>query len=497
MTNLKMSTLLVLIIICLLTVSKSHAQSNAGDTTINYLKKTAVKLLQPHSNMTFSFGTEELKNEVPDLNIKIPELKDTLNHLEELKGNYDDWHIFYKIGKLYKHFGMEKNAYDYYSSAYNLITTEIKKDSLNSVYFSDMGNLYLDIKNNQYAFAYYKMAYELNSDDTAALNILPMFYIFSGDSESAINIIDKNLKNNPKHLNSYIWYATMIVMDKFKEDNKAKDILNKKVEDIFNLDLIKTASEKYKSDPRFSVLYNLSKLLAMFAKYALILDDFKKLDLVKHDKNELKKLQKFFKKALTNKQFKNKYIIYKALGFTYIFQKDHAKAIHNFQLAMNLWPKDKLSQDYYILFSTYYFLNEDTLKALEVINKKIEQDERLHQLNPGDYVLKGNVYLNMQKYPEAQKAYSAATEMSLKTKDAWLGLAVLELQKNKLMEANNYINKAYDLDKEYYLSYALFGIITLMADDKKQAKGALEKAMELKPDDKDIKEIYEVFFGGE
>ena len=39
-----------------------------------------------------------------------------------------------------------------------------------------------------------------------------------------------------------------------------------------------------------------------------------------------------------------------------------------------------------------------------------------------------------------------------------------------------------------------FGIITIMNNQKDEAKGALEKAMQLKPDEKIIKEIYDAFF---
>jgi len=490
----KTRVIVVLIFIGVQSILLSQQNKTQKDTILPYLKKTAIKLLQPHSDMTFAFGTEELKNEIPDLNIEIPELKDTLKHLEGLKGNYDDWHIFYDIGNLYARLGKEKNALDYYTNAYNLITAEIKKDSLNSTYFSDMGNLYMKINNNQYAFAYYKMAYELNPNDTAALNILPMFYIFSGDSKNAQTIIDKNLKKDPKHLNSYIWLVTQTVMGKFKEEIKPEDILNKKVEDIFDLTPVKTASQNYKKDPRFPVLYNLSKLLAMFVKYAMISDDMKKVELTENDNKELKKMQKFLNKAIAGKKFKNKYILYKALGFSYIFQKNAPKAIENFQTAMNLWPKNKLAKDYYILFSTHYFLTNDTLKALATINEKIEQYKKMKLSSANDYIVKANVLLNMKNMPKAQKAYEEALQLNLKAKDAYLGLAVLELLQNKLLESNKYLNKAYDFDKEYYMTYALFGIITLMADDKEKAKGALEKAMELKPDNDEIKEIYEAFF---
>ncbi len=495
MRNTKNITILFVLFFIIQNTQSSYSQDNQPDTTINYLKKMAVKLLEPHTDMTFSFGTEELKNKVPDLNIEIPELKDTVELLDKLKGNYDDWNTFYEIGKLYDRFGMEKQAFDYYTSAYNLITVEIQKDSINAKYFSDMGSLYMNINNSQYAFAYYKQAYELNPKDTAASNFLPMYYIFTDDSKTAKTIIDQNLKDNPKHMNSYIWYVTMMILNKFKDDVNPADIQNKNVEDIFDLNLVKTASEKYKNDARFPVLYNLSKLMAMFAKYAMVSDDMKKMVVSKNDNNELKKLQKFFNKQIAANKFKNKYILYKALGFSYIMQKNTTKAIENFELAMNLWPKDKLSQDYYILFSTHYFLIGDTLKALEVVNEKIEKDTKMNALTPKDYVLKGNVFLNSKNNVEAKKAYESALQLNLRTKDAYLGLAGLELLENKLMESNNFINKAYDLDKEYYLSYALFGVITLMADDKQKAKDALNKAKELKPDNEEIKELYKVFFG--
>ncbi len=495
MRNTKNLAFLLLLFLNIQNSSESYSQISPRDTSISYLKKMAVKFLEPHTNMTFSFGTEELKNEIPDLNIEIHQLKDTIKLLEELKGNYDDWNTFYEIGKLYAQFGMENNAFEYYTNAYKLITAQIQKDSLNSKYLADMGSLYMNMNNNQYAFAYYKQAYELNPQDTAAYNILPMFYIFTDDSQSAKTVIDQNLKRDPKHINSYIWYVTMVVLDKFKEDIDSKDIKNKKIEDIFDLALLKTASIDYKNDPRFPVLYNLSKLLAIFAKYAMITDDMKEMEVSKSDYSELKKLQKFFNKAISSEKFKNKYILYKALGFSYIMQKNLTKAIDNFKLAMNLWPKDKLSQDYYILFSTHYFLNGDTIKALNVIDKKIEEDKKLNLSNPKDYVLKGNVFLNMDKKTDAKTNYELALQLNLKTKDAYLGLAGLELLDNKLLESNSFINKAYELDKNHYLSYVLFGIITLMADDKQKAKEALKNALELKPDDTDIKEVYEVFFG--
>jgi Tfp pilus assembly protein PilF len=80
------------------------------------------------------------------------------------------------------------------------------------------------------------------------------------------------------------------------------------------------------------------------------------------------------------------------------------------------------------------------------------------------------------------------------TPDAWLGLSFLEAKENKLREANDLINKAYELNKEYYLTYALFGIITIMNNQKDAAKEAFENALKLKPDSEKIKEIHDLFF---
>lgn len=483
-----------LIILGLQTALVSQHIANQPDTNLIYLKKKAVKLLRPHSDMTFSFSTAELKNEMPELSVEIPKLNDTLKYTDELKGTYQDWNTFYKIGKLYHRFNMEKQAYDYYTNAYNLIAAQIKKDSLNSEYFSDMGELYNNINNRQYAFAYYKMAYQLNPDDTSAVNALPMFFINSGDFENAKAIIDKQLKKDPKRINPYIWDVTMKVFLEITKNQKTEDILNKSIDEIYDLQPIKKASETYKSDPRFVVLYKVSRLFAVFLKYALVADDFKDIEITKNDKLELKKLQKFFNKTVSGKKFKNKYILYKSLGFIDILQKNYPKAIENINKSMDSWPKDELSQDYYILFSTQYFIVGDTLKALEVVNHKIDNDKKLYLLNPDDYVLKGNVYLSSKKNAEAKHAYEEALKFNKGTRNAYLGLATLELLDGKLKESNNYLNKAYDIDKEYFLTYALFGVITLMDNDKEQAKNALGKAKELKPDDKDIKELYEAFF---
>jgi Tfp pilus assembly protein PilF len=153
-------------------------------------------------------------------------------------------------------------------------------------------------------------------------------------------------------------------------------------------------------------------------------------------------------------------------------------------------PKQK---DYYILFTTHYFLQNDTVEALKVIDKKLKSDSLLLQTNAVDYVLKGNIYLAKNDYETAKYWFQRSFGIA-QTPDAWLGLSFLEAKENKLREANDLINKAYELNKEYYLTYALFGIITIMNNQKDAAKEAFENALKLKPDSEKIKEIHDLFF---
>ena len=164
-----------------------------------------------------------------------------------------------------------------------------------------------------------------------------------------------------------------------------------------------------------------------------------------------------------------------------------------FKQSISAWPADKSSKDYYILFTTRYFLQNDTIASLKVIDEKIKNDSVLFMLNPSDIVLKGNIYLANDEFEKAKYNFQRSLGVG-QTPDAWLGLSYLELKENKLQEANNLINKAYELNKNYYLNYALFGIITLLNNQKDAAKDALENALQLKPDDEIIKEVYNTFF---
>jgi len=158
---------ILVLILVLLTIYPSFAQTTK-DTIRTYLNNKVIELMSPHTQMSFSFGTAELKNKLPKLEIEIPNLKDTTDLIKKLKGTYNDWIIFKEIADLYKRFNNNKVAYSYYEKAYNTIVKENQKDSTKSKPYSDMGTLYMELNNNQKAFQHYLKAYEINSNDTAA-----------------------------------------------------------------------------------------------------------------------------------------------------------------------------------------------------------------------------------------------------------------------------------------------------------------------------------------
>ncbi len=468
--------------------------SNGQDTLNDYLIDKYKELLQPHSDLNFAFGTDELKNEAPDLQVEKPDLKDTLKYFDELKGNYLDWQIFYKIGKLYQRFNMSQSAFAHYEQAYNLIFNEIKRDSLNSIYYSEMGMLYMSLNSNDNAFYFFNKAYELNEKDSLASQFLPMFHIFSGKLDEANQIITKSIENKTDALSTYIWMVTSTVFKTLGNIDKSdKSLLNKSIDELFDFSAINNGIKTNKSDIRFLVLEQLSRQLALFAKYGVLAGDFEKIEISANDKKELKSIRKSLEKFLSKGEFVNKYVLYKALGFNYLLDKNLEESIKMFEKAIASWPADKSSKDYYILFTTRYFLQNDTVEALKVIDMKIKSDSLLLQTSVADYVLKGNIYLAKNDYETAKYWFQRSLGIA-QTPDAWLGLSFLEAKENKLRDANDLINKAYELNKEYYLTYALFGIITLMNNQKDAAKEALENALKRKPDSKKIETIYKAFF---
>ncbi|MBN2756457.1 MAG: hypothetical protein JXR51_04700 [Bacteroidales bacterium] len=487
-----------LIVLMLLVINNSYSQQNS-DTNKLYLNKMMIKLMSPHTDMNFSFGTLELKNEKPDLNIEIPNLKDTVELINKLNGSYNDWNTFNKIADLYKRFNNENFAYNYYEMAYNTITRAIQNDTTNSKYFSDMGNLYMALNNKQQAFGFYQKAYELNNNDTSAYNALPMFYIFMGENEKAKNILNEVIKKDDKNLNAYIWFVTMNIMNVMQNNNLDSNKLSS-IDEIFNLKLIKELSQKYKKEIKFEILYNLSKTMALFVKYSILSKDIETFNVSKTDLNEIENLQVFYNKIISKNKFENKYILYKALGFTYLIQKNQKDALLNLRKSMDYWPKDKLDVDYYILFSINYFLADNRTEAVRIIKEKISENIKLNLINSVDNIILANSYLNMSENSAeyinlAKIEYEKAISYNKYLKDAYLGLAVINLLTGSALEqANEYINFAYEIDKNYYLTYALFGVITLLNNENEKAENAFKQALQLKPDDELVNEIYKAYF---
>ncbi len=485
---------LCLFFISLFSYTLVYSQTNGTDTLPVYLKAIAIKLMKPHVNMNYSYVTGEIRNQAPDLKIEIPQLKDTVKYIQHLKGGFNDWKAFVKIAKIYRRYNMEQSAYPYFVNAYNLIASEIKKDSLNSTYYSDMAQLYLDVGNQEYAQAYLNMTYQLNPEDTLVLKLLPMYLATSGDIQTAEKVNTAFLKKKPNDVEPYVNILTIeifrVLYDSTIMNNKMQDI---DARNLLNLSKIKSASEKYKKDKAFTVLFHVGQLFALYVKYSTI-DDISndEIKLSETDKTQLKQLKKFFTKAVSNSTYKNKHVLYKSLGFICLLQNDLDGSIKYFKEMMSFYPKDELSNDYDILFAVHYFLKNDTTEAIHTLKEKIELNKNLVLNSAEDYTRLANTYLQSAEYDNAKKAYQDALNINPKAIDAYLGLSVLEMLNMNFQESNKYMNMAYDIDKNYYLTYAMFGVLTLLADDYEQAKSALEQALKLKPDEKIIKDLYQI-----
>jgi len=479
----------------LILASQNLVFAQSPDTINQYLKHTAIKLMNPHVDLNYSFTNKEIENKAPDLTVKIPQLKDTLKYIKQLKGNYSDWQTFIDIGNIYQRYGNANKAYSYFVNAYNVIDGEIKKDSLNAKYYSDMAELYLQLHNEQYAQAYLNLAYQYNPTDSMVLSILPTYLAQAGDFEKAEKINKLYLQAEPQNIAPYVSILTIEFFKVLSDTNILADIQDRDIDNLFDLKLIEEAQKKYKNKS-FDVLIHVAKLLAIYVKTAIISDVSKgEINLPKEDKSKLKNIQKFFAKAASDKEYLNKHILYKSLGFINILQNNLDEALVQFNEMMKYLPTDQLSEDYDIIFATEFYLKKDTVNALKTLQEKIEHQKKMLLIAPADYIRLGNLYLQINKFSEAKKAYENALNLSNQAVEAYLGLSVIEMMNMNFQEANKYMNIAYEINRDNYLTYTLFGVLTLMANDYEQAKSALEQAMQLKPDSEDIKNLYQTFFG--
>ncbi len=140
---------------------------------------------------------------------------------------------------------------------------------------------------------------------------------------------------------------------------------------------------------------------------------------------------------------KNKYVLYKALGFNYLLNQDLSNSIKMFKQSIASWPADKTSKDYYILFTTHYFIQNDTVAALKVIDQKIKNDSVLLQISSSDYVLKGNIYLAKGDYENAKYAFQQSLGIA-QTPDAWLGLSFIPIERVSCVLAISPIPGVFD-----------------------------------------------------
>jgi tetratricopeptide (TPR) repeat protein len=409
--------------------------------------------------------------------------------MKELKGNANDWEIFYKTGKLCQQFKLNNSAFSYYELAHNHLINSLKNDSLNSEIYSDLGKLYLNLKSYDNSFYYFLKAYELNPLDSGATNFLPMHFIKLGQYDDAKKIIDQVLAKNPKNLEMYIWQITLEVFKKAGELDKTNPkLIHIPVLELFDLKEFRQSIEKIKTDIRFEVLENVCIEFAIFAKYMILVGDFKTLKIIPADMNLLTEIRNTLEKSISKNTFRNKYILFKALGFNYLLSGEKGKAVEFFQKSIQLWPADKSSQDYYNLFTTNFFIRNDTISSLRNIDAKISNDEVFMIQVADDYIVKGQVLLRQKKYQPAAIEFKKSMDIEKKP-TAFQGLSFIEMTKMNLNEANRWLNQAYEIDQNDYLTFVIFGCMMVLNNQKEESKTYFDKAIRIKPEDEDILQI--------
>ena len=166
------------------------------------------------------------------------------------------------------------------------------------------------------------------------------------------------------------------------------------------------------------------------------------------------------------------------LAYVYLLQRAHEKAIGQLNEVVKLEPDnseaiEKLAE---LLLSQ---------KRLDECISLIEQQRKSRAISPTLLVILGDAYQLKGAQKEAEEAYLSALEGRLDNAAALFGLAQLSYSKGETRETAIYLARVSTLSAdskspEFLYSFALLALRVGMIDD---AKSALEKCLNLRPND--------------
>lgn len=326
--------------------------------------------------------------------------------------------------------------------------------------YSALGGLYYQAKQDPgNAIKYFKQALELRPSDKDSLNGISMAYMKSGDNAQATTFLKKTILADPKNVEAHYRMAVLLNQELEKQGKAADPKLRAEVIDAF--DRCAKLAEGHNAKEHAEVL----------------LVSYTRLGELYRDSEQSEKAVAVLTKAvqLEPKDFNSRFI----LGQMYYNLKNYAAMIEQYKAAVEIDPQQKLAR--FNLGVAYinqeqYFEAYDQFKAITVIDAGDSEALALMgqtlQRAVDQQLSEGASKYTAEEYPDAKAAFEKVLTMDPKNKTA-----------------NDYLAKV-----DAALEKAFQALITQAKSNLKQKKQedaaeALEKALTLKPDDKEATEL--------
>ena len=424
--------------------------------------------------------------------------------------------LYLKLGKLLKAEGKEDEAQKSFIYAVEYLKDKTEKEALN------LAESLIEIgTENAIKEAIRLLASLLLKEPglTDAYLRLAEAYSRNKEFDKAIIVLNQLTKQEPSNAEAFFQKAFVtinrafflglmnffsdiirVVKNETGEEEVSKIIENLFLETFSKIDIDATRRAVALRPDKYKYQLSLGGTETMFLHYIVILmlketegDFTKALKLVSEkSKNILDEAENSLKAAYKLRP-SGELNIYYALAMHYMVRDDFTSAQQYCREAIKLRPD--LDQPYYSLLTVLSWkqaLIDDNIEQFKttLLNVLLDKGKR-GSLNADDYRVLGCTYGSQPRhqFDTAYSYFSKSISLDQENADAHLGLGATLLWQGKLEEAIKEINRAGELQPNYWEIYHNLGIAYILTEKQEKAIAMLGHALELNPQAEDTQKL--------
>jgi len=432
----------------------------------------------------FSFlpvNKKESSGDIPSLR-KINKLKDSLRIT-------DDIYYLKEIGLMYFALNKKDSGRFYLYEAENRYWDKLKNNPKDSSLLQDICMINYSLGNIQQAMDFADSILKIYPFNLNALNINILLHTFTGDFEGARTYYEKVIEHFPENPLGYLQKTNAILLEEtYKLAGKTKENFTGIHYDI---SFLQEAAEIYACCPEIQMATLSCKLLLLFYGITIPIgfdppESMKnfKIPLTKNDSLELASYEKQYFNMIEDSAYINHYTLYYSLGIINFLKGNYFNAIACFEKSIELCGsrnEGSISSCYDNISTCYLYLG-DTLNAKNNIEMKIK-NVNSSSVKATGYIQIGTYEVSEKHLRRGYKCFKKALELDSNAYKAYVDLANLQMLKNNLDLAQEYIDKCYSIKPDCLELYKSFILLSLFQGDTEMAEYFVNRCLSNDPED--------------